>query len=96
MVFSDEYEKMIDDLRKSMLLLFENGDYKDRRNHKKLDCSQIIWVLVANFGVEIVTKFWTKCLKDQRLKQQKKAPFKTLEASFKTKAISEISAPVTG
>ena len=85
MVFLDEYEKTTDDMRKSMLLLFENGDYKDHRNHKQLDCSQIIWVLPVNFGVEIVSKFWTKCLKDQSLEQQKKAPFKTLEASLKTR-----------
>ena len=95
-VFLDEYEKTTDAVRKSMLLLFENGDYKDRRNHKQLDCSQIIWVLAANFGVEIINKFWIQHLKDQNLDQQKKAPFKTLEASLKTKAISEISAPVTG
>ncbi|KAK3176718.1 hypothetical protein OEA41_008043 [Lepraria neglecta] len=95
-VFLDEYEKTTDDVRKSMLLLFENGDYKDRRNHKQLDCSQIIWVLATNFGVEIVSKFWTKYLKDRSLEQQKKAPFKTLEASLKTKAISEISAPFPG
>lgn len=41
-VFLDEYDKTTDDVRNSMLLLFENGDYKDRRNHKQLDASKII------------------------------------------------------
>lgn len=94
-VFLDEYDKTTDDVRKSMLLLFENGDYKDRRNHKQLDCSKIVWVLAANFGVEIISKFWTDHLKDRKMEEQKKAPFKLLDSLLKKHIINKIGAPVT-
>lgn len=95
-VFLDEYDKTTDNVRKSMLLLFENGDYKDRRNHKQLDCSKIIWVLAANLGVEIISKCWTEHLKDRKMEEQKKAPFKSLDRLLKQHTISQIGAPVTG
>lgn len=95
-VFLDEYDKTTPDVRNSMLLLFENGDYKDRRNHKQLDCSKIIWVLAANFGVEIITKFWTDRLKGRTMEEQKKAPLKSLETILKAHVLSKIGAPVTG
>lgn len=95
-VFLDEYDKTTADVRNSMLLLFESGDYKDRRNHKQLDCSKIIWVLAANFGVELITKFWTGNLKGRNMEQQEKAPLKTLETSLKAHVLSKIGAPVTG
>jgi len=95
-VFLDEYDKTTADVRNSMLLLFENGDYKDRRNHKQLDASKIIWVLAANFGVEIITKFWTDNLKGRNMEQQKNAPLKSLETSLKAHVLSKIGAPVTG
>lgn len=95
-VFLDEYDKTTADIHNLMLLLFENGDYKDRRTHKQLDYSKIIWVLAANFGVEIITKFWTDNLKDRNMDQQEKAPLKTLETSLKTHVISKIGAPITG
>ena len=58
-IFLDEYDKTTDDVRKSMLLPFESDEYQDRRNHKPLDCTKTIWILAANFGVELITRFWT-------------------------------------
>lgn len=95
-VFLDEFDKTTDAIGNALLLLFESGDYKDRRNHKQLDASKIIWVLAANFGVELITKFWTDNLKGRTMEQQKKAPMKTLETSLKALIIKEIGAPVTG
>lgn len=95
-VFLDEFDKTTDAIGNALLLLFESGDYKDRRNHKQLDASKIIWVLAANFGVELITKFWTDNLKGRSMEQQKKAPMKTLETSLKALIIKEIGAPVTG
>ena len=95
-VFLDEYDKTTDDVRKSMLLLFESGDYKDRRNNNQLDCSKIIWVLAANLGVEIITKFWTHALKDRRVEEQRKASFKSLNKELADHIKSKIGSPVTG
>jgi len=95
-VFLDEYDKTTDDVRKSMLLLFEIGDYKDRRNHKQLDSSKIIWVLAANFGVDIIVKFWVDHIYDGKSEEEKKAPFKLLDRSLRNHVISRIGAPVTG
>ena len=63
-VFLDEFDKTTDEVRKSMLLLFEAGKYYDRRdNSKELDCSKVIWILAANIGVETISRFWERRLK---------------------------------
>ena len=72
-VFLDEFDKTTHSVRQAMLLLFESGLYRDRHNHNHLDCSKVIWVLVANFGVNIINKFWVEHLKDRDEQQQKKA-----------------------
>lgn len=92
-VFLDEFDKTTEDVRKSLLLLFE-GKYTDRRNISPLDCSKIIWVLAANLGEPDISKFWDDHLKDKSEEQQKRAPFKRLDRLLRQIVKSAFGAPL--
>ena len=80
-VFLDEFDKTTEDVRKSLLLLFE-GKYTDRRNNKPLDCSKCIWVLAATLGESAISSFWDAHLKDRSEEEQKRAPFREIDRSL--------------
>lgn len=94
-VFLDEFEKTTEEVRNAMLLPFESGYYKDRRDGKDLDCSKVIWVLAANLGTELIQRFWTEHLKDRTEEQQKKVSLASLEKSLRQLTISRLGAPIT-
>lgn len=92
-VFLDEFDKTTEDVRQSMLLLFE-GKYTDRLQNKPLDCSKIIWVLATNLGELAIKKFWDDHLKDRSEEQQKKAPFEDLHRSLNQIVKREFGSPL--
>ena len=47
-VFMDEFEKTTKEIHQALLIPFDNGEYQDRRNLKKIDCSKTIWILATN------------------------------------------------
>ncbi|XXG99466.1 hypothetical protein Hte_005805 [Hypoxylon texense] len=47
-VFMDEFEKFDDTIRSGLLIPFDQGEYTDRRNTQKIDCSKTIWILATN------------------------------------------------
>lgn len=47
-VFMDEFEKTTTEIHQALLLPFDNGEYQDRRNLQKVDCSKTIWILATN------------------------------------------------
>ncbi|KAL8807099.1 MAG: hypothetical protein Q9182_000932 [Xanthomendoza sp. 2 TL-2023] len=64
-VFLDEFEKTSGEVHQSLLLLFDQGYYQDRREvGKQIDCTKIIWVLASNQGEEIIQKHWDDHLAD--------------------------------
>ena len=92
-IFLDEFDKTTEDVRQSMLLLFE-GKYTDRRGNKPLDCSKIIWVLATNLGEPAINKFWNDHFKDRSEEQQKKAPFEDLHRSLNQTVKREFGSPL--
>ena len=92
-VFLDEFDKTTEDVRQSLLLLFE-GKYTDRRNNKSLDCSKCIWVLAANLGERAISNFWDAHLKDRSEEEQKRAPFKELDRSLNQIVKREFGSPL--
>ncbi|KAL8665312.1 MAG: hypothetical protein Q9202_002363 [Teloschistes flavicans] len=66
-VLMEEFEKTTADIQQSLLLILDEGFYKDRRTNdqKQLDCSQIIWVLASKLGDEIMQKHWSETLADK-------------------------------
>jgi len=95
-VFLDEFDKTLEDVRKGLLLLFQAGDYRDRRNRKLLDCSKTIWILATNHGEERINQFWVDHLKDRTEEDQSKAPFNDLRMTLKGSFALAIGAPLTG
>ncbi|KAK5139670.1 hypothetical protein LTR32_007296 [Rachicladosporium monterosium] len=47
-VFLDDFEKTSPEIHKALLLPFDNGEYQDRRNLHKVDCSKTIWIMATN------------------------------------------------
>ncbi|KAI1759783.1 P-loop containing nucleoside triphosphate hydrolase protein [Hypoxylon sp. FL1150] len=47
-VFMDEFEKFDPTIRSTFLIPFDQGEYTDRRNTQKVDCSKTIWILTTN------------------------------------------------
>ena len=92
-VFLDEFDKTTEDVRQSLLLLFE-GKHTDRRNNKPLDCSKCIWVLAANLGELAISNFWDDHLKDRSQEEQKRAPFKDLDRSLHQIVKREFGSPL--
>ena len=92
-VFLDEFDKTTEDVRQSLLLLFE-GKYTDRRNNKPLDCSNCIWVLAANLGEPDISSFWDAHLKDRSEEEEKRAPFKELDRSLNQIVKKEFGSPL--
>jgi ATP-dependent Clp protease ATP-binding subunit ClpB len=95
-VFLDEFDKTTSAVRQAMLLLFESGHYNDRRNHQKLDCKNIIWILATNLGTELIRKFAAQHVQDHYQEQQKKVPFDDLRGSVRQIVSDALGAPLTG
>ncbi|KAI0161903.1 P-loop containing nucleoside triphosphate hydrolase protein [Hypoxylon sp. FL1284] len=47
-VFMNEFERFDETIRSALLLPFDQGEYIDRRNARKIDCSKTIWILATN------------------------------------------------
>lgn len=58
-VFLDEFEKTSPDIHKTLLLPFDNGEYQDRRNLDKINCSKTIWILATNAHDGVIQDFAT-------------------------------------
>ncbi|KAI4169993.1 MAG: hypothetical protein LQ346_008911, partial [Caloplaca aetnensis] len=96
-VFLDEFDKMNHVVYKSLLLLFDEGFYRDRRPAgKTLDCTKIIWVLASNQGEELIQKFWDDNLADKPEHHQLMVPLAPLQQKLERSFHSTLGAPLTG
>lgn len=96
-VFLDEFDKMDRSVYKSLLLPFDEGFYKDRREQgKPLDCSKIIWVLASNQGEAIIQQFWDDHLADKPEHHQLMVPLDSLRHSLERSFHVTLGAPLTG
>lgn len=95
-VFLDEFDKTLEEVRKGLLLLFQAGDYRDRRDRKLLNCSKTIWILATNHGEQHINQFWVDHLKGRTEEEQSSAPFDELRMTLKGSFALAIGAPLTG
>ena len=93
-VFLDEFDKTTADVRKALLLLFESGFYKDRRNNKKIDCTKVIWFLAANLGEDMINKFALKHVNDHDTIS--KTAMDIIQKELQREIIQAIGAPLAG
>lgn len=59
-VFLEEFDKTTKEVQQAMLLLFESGKYRDRRNQQELDCSKTLWILATNCGEATIQNSGTR------------------------------------
>ncbi|KAL9600855.1 MAG: hypothetical protein Q9219_002897 [cf. Caloplaca sp. 3 TL-2023] len=96
-VFLDEFDKMNSDVYKSLLLLFDEGFYKDRRAQvTQVDSSKIIWVLASNNGDGIIQKWWDANLADKTEELQLSVPIDSLQQALEVTFRNSLGAPLTG
>lgn len=95
-VFLDEFDKTLEEVRKSLLLLFQSGDYRDQRDKKLLDCSKTIRILATNHGEERIDQFWIDHLKDRTEEDQTNAPLNDLHMTLIASFALAIGEPLTG
>ncbi|KAI1419082.1 ATPase, aaa-2 [Xylaria sp. FL1777] len=96
-VFLDEFEKTTSDIHQALLLPFDNGEYEDRRNRSKVDCSKTIWILATNKLDHIIKTFSThnpEILGEDETTKQKLG--KQLSRELREEFIEEFGAPITG
>ncbi|KAI4199257.1 MAG: hypothetical protein LQ350_004717 [Teloschistes chrysophthalmus] len=97
-VFLDEFQKTTGEIHKSLLLILDEGFYKDRRTHdqKQLDCSNIIWVLASNLGDEIIQKHWSDNLAGKADYQSIANSTDILQHKLEQSFHAKLGAPLTG
>ncbi|KAL7786205.1 P-loop containing nucleoside triphosphate hydrolase protein [Trichoderma ceciliae] len=59
-VFLDEFEKTSKEIHQALLLPFDNGEYRDRRNGDKINCSNTIWIMAINALDNTILEFYEK------------------------------------
>ncbi|KAL8919145.1 MAG: hypothetical protein Q9172_005106 [Xanthocarpia lactea] len=96
-IFLDEFEKTTKDVHKSLLLLFDEGFYKDHREEGKLlDCTKTIWILASNKGEKMIQKYWDEHLANKPEYAQLQIPMDLLQRKLEESFQVTLGAPLTG
>ncbi|KAI0970147.1 P-loop containing nucleoside triphosphate hydrolase protein [Xylaria arbuscula] len=99
LVFMDEFEKTNTDIHNTLLIPFDQGEYLDRRNSTKIDCSKIIWILATNRFDEYIHKFYNinrRSLSRSQDEQKSIDLARRLVKDLKTECTSYFGAPLAG
>ncbi|KAK1241437.1 hypothetical protein MKX08_001411 [Trichoderma sp. CBMAI-0020] len=96
-VFLDEFEKTTKEIHSSLLLPFDNGEYQDRRNGDKIDCSKTIWILATNALDNTILDF---CRDNDAITgddgDEKSRQVRKLSQQLRESFLQQFGAPVTG
>ncbi|KAK0899333.1 hypothetical protein LTR02_009733 [Friedmanniomyces endolithicus] len=98
-VFLDEFEKTSPEIHKALLLPFDNGEYQDRRNLHKVDCSKTIWIMATNAHDAIIQGFSTthsRILFSEEHESEKRLLLRQLSYKIRDDFRSKHGAPVAG
>ncbi|KAF2233612.1 P-loop containing nucleoside triphosphate hydrolase protein [Viridothelium virens] len=98
-VFLDEFDKTNADIHKTLLLPFDNGEYQDRRNGDKINCSKTIWILATNMHDPVIQSFCVannKALFVDEDESERERLLKQLSTKIKQDFLNHHQAPITG
>ncbi|TKA26876.1 hypothetical protein B0A50_04322 [Salinomyces thailandicus] len=95
-VFLDEFDKTDHEVRNSLLLLLDSGDYHDRRTNQPVDASKVIWILATNLGDKAIGKFYTERLEAGTEIERLQAPHKLLQSKLMALFRDNFGAPMAG
>ncbi|QIX02150.1 hypothetical protein AMS68_007667 [Peltaster fructicola] len=95
-VFLDEFDKTDQEVRHSLLLVLDSGEYHDRRTNKLVDCSKTIWILATNLGDTQISRWYREHMEDLTEDQRLRVPVKVLTNSLKAVFVNKFGAPMAG
>ncbi|KAI0186067.1 P-loop containing nucleoside triphosphate hydrolase protein, partial [Xylaria flabelliformis] len=98
-VFMDEFEKATKDIHNTLLIPFDQGEYLDRRDSSKVDCSRTIWILATNKFDDYILKFYElhrRQLCESQNEQKETTVLDQLNIELKKLCISHFGAPLSG
>ncbi|KAK4549484.1 hypothetical protein LTR36_006481 [Oleoguttula mirabilis] len=95
-VFLDEFDKTDQEVRNSLLLLLDSGEYHDRRTNKPIDATKTIWILATNLGDHAITKFYKDHMEGATETEKAKIPHKLLQNQLKALFRDRFSAAMAG
>ncbi|KAL6873091.1 P-loop containing nucleoside triphosphate hydrolase protein [Trichoderma novae-zelandiae] len=96
-VFLDEFEKTTKEIHQTLLLPFDNGEYRDRRTGDKVNCSNTIWIMATNALDDTILDFYEHNNAivgddvDERIRLVRK-----LSQQLREGFLQQFGAPVTG
>jgi len=95
-VFLDEFEKTEQEVRNSLLLLLDSGDYHDRRNNKPVDAAKAIWILAKTLGDHAIATFYKEYMANITEAEKTKVPHEFLQTQLKTHFRDKFGPPMAG
>ncbi|UKZ92747.1 uncharacterized protein TrAFT101_007686 [Trichoderma asperellum] len=96
-IFLDEFEKTTPEIHSSLLLPFDNGEYQDRRNGDKINCSNTIWILATNALDNSILDFCEENnLITGNIGDEKTRLVRKLSQQLRESFLQQFGAPVTG
>ncbi|KAH0491273.1 hypothetical protein TgHK011_002710 [Trichoderma gracile] len=96
-VFLDEFEKTTKEIHQTLLLPWDNGEYRDRRTGERINCSNTIWIMATNALDETILDFYEHNNAvvgedvDERIRLVRK-----LSQQLREAFLQQFGAPVTG
>jgi len=95
-IFLDEFDKTEREVRNSLLLLLDSGEYHDRRSNNPVNARKVIWILATNLGDTKISEFYSDHMEECDELTQAKAPHKVLTNSLKALFRDKFGAPMAG
>ncbi|KAI1382659.1 P-loop containing nucleoside triphosphate hydrolase protein [Hypoxylon trugodes] len=92
-VYIDGFDKTSEEVHKTLLIPFDRGEYIDRRNGEKIDCSQTIWILVTSKFDDIIDEN-DNLLRDFDQRSQHDVVRRQLSRSLRGEYIASFGAPL--
>ena len=89
-VFLDEFEKTTEQIRNALLVVLDEGKYRDRRDPAKvIDCSKTIWVFASNLVDSLIVQFFKDFVADKPRSEHARAPFGKLNQQMRRRFSKE-------
>ncbi|KAK0629585.1 P-loop containing nucleoside triphosphate hydrolase protein [Bombardia bombarda] len=102
-VFLDEFEKTKNDVRQTLLIPFQSGEYQDRRDLRTVDFSKSIWILATNAFDQTIHSFCKRhetvlfdCYGSTKSMNEAEKLVQKLSGMIKEECIWKFTAPMAG
>ncbi|KAF2874883.1 P-loop containing nucleoside triphosphate hydrolase protein [Massariosphaeria phaeospora] len=93
-VFLDEIDKSQAEVYNSLLTVFSEGRYEDRRTNRVLDCNKTIWILASNLGDEVIADYYERTMKTKKEEEKATVDISPLITDLRDLFIGQFSAPL--